>query len=41
IDASKEHRLAEDMVKRLQIKTTSLDLPVASMSGGNQQKVVL
>lgn len=29
------------MVKRLQIKTTSLELPVASMSGGNQQKVVL
>ncbi|RXU03568.1 D-xylose ABC transporter ATP-binding protein, partial [Pseudomonas syringae] len=41
IDARKEHKLAEDMVKRLQIKTTSLDLPVASMSGGNQQKVVL
>ncbi|MCF8980308.1 MULTISPECIES: sugar ABC transporter ATP-binding protein [Pseudomonas syringae group] len=41
IDARKETRLAEDMVRRLQIKTTSLDLPVASMSGGNQQKVVL
>uniref|UniRef100_UPI0030D780FA ATP-binding cassette domain-containing protein n=1 Tax=Pseudomonas sp. RA_35y_Pfl2_P32 TaxID=3088705 RepID=UPI0030D780FA len=37
----KENQLAEDMVKRLQIKTTSLDLPVASMSGGNQQKVLL
>ncbi len=31
----------EEMVKRLQIKTSSLELPVASMSGGNQQKVVL
>ncbi|MGK9522761.1 ATP-binding cassette domain-containing protein, partial [Salmonella enterica subsp. enterica] len=41
INARKETQLAEDMVKRLQIKTTSLDLPVASMSGGNQQKVVL
>ena len=41
INARKETRLAEDMVKRLQIKTTSLELPVASMSGGNQQKIVL
>ncbi|KRP41939.1 monosaccharide ABC transporter ATP-binding protein, CUT2 family [Pseudomonas libanensis] len=41
INARKETQLAEDMVKRLQIKTSSLDLPVASMSGGNQQKVVL
>lgn len=41
INARKENQLAQDMVKRLQIKTTSLDLPVESMSGGNQQKVVL
>jgi len=41
INARKETRLAQDMVKRLQIKTASLELPVASMSGGNQQKVVL
>ena len=41
INARKETQLAEHMVKRLQIKTSSLDLPVASMSGGNQQKVVL
>ncbi|AZF21260.1 sugar ABC transporter ATP-binding protein [Pseudomonas sp. R3-52-08] len=41
INARKETQLAENMVKRLQIKTSSLDLPVASMSGGNQQKVVL
>jgi putative xylitol transport system ATP-binding protein len=41
LNARKETQLAQDMVKRLQIKTTSLELPVASMSGGNQQKVVL
>ncbi|WP_426109561.1 sugar ABC transporter ATP-binding protein [Pseudomonas sp. TWR1-1-4] len=41
INARKETQLAQDMVKRLQIKTTALELPVASMSGGNQQKVVL
>lgn len=41
INARKEQALARDMVKRLQIKVSSLDLPVASMSGGNQQKVVL
>ncbi|QLL16051.1 sugar ABC transporter ATP-binding protein [Pseudomonas chlororaphis] len=41
INARKEQALAQDMVKRLQIKVSSLDLPVASMSGGNQQKVVL
>ncbi|WP_421549036.1 sugar ABC transporter ATP-binding protein [Pseudomonas sp. QD4] len=41
ISARKELQLARDMVQRLQIKTSSLDLPVESMSGGNQQKVVL
>ncbi len=41
INARKENELAQRMVKRLQIKTSSLDLPVESMSGGNQQKVVL
>lgn len=41
INARKENQLAQSMVKRLQIKISSLDLPVESMSGGNQQKVVL
>jgi putative xylitol transport system ATP-binding protein len=41
INARKESELAQSMVKRLQIKISSLDLPVESMSGGNQQKVVL
>lgn len=41
INARKENELAQRMVKRLHIKTASLNLPVESMSGGNQQKVVL
>ncbi|MDQ0654875.1 sugar ABC transporter ATP-binding protein [Pseudomonas cedrina] len=41
INPSKEKALAQSLVKRLQIKVSSLDLPVESMSGGNQQKVVL
>ncbi|SCZ75676.1 MULTISPECIES: sugar ABC transporter ATP-binding protein [Pseudomonas] len=41
INARKEQALARDMVRRLQIKVSSLELPVESMSGGNQQKVVL
>ena len=41
INARKETELAQRMVKRLQIKISSLNLPVESMSGGNQQKVVL
>jgi rhamnose transport system ATP-binding protein len=34
-----ERRLAADYVKRLSIKTASLDTPVGDLSGGNQQKV--
>jgi putative xylitol transport system ATP-binding protein len=34
-------RLLEEMVTRLRIKISSTALPVSSMSGGNQQKVVL
>jgi len=41
ISARKENELAQQMVKRLHIKTASVNLPVESMSGGNQQKVVL
>lgn len=32
---------AEDLVARLGIKTESVDVPVSSLSGGNQQKVLL
>jgi len=41
ISGRKERALAEEMVRRLKVKTASLELPVAAMSGGNQQKVVL
>ena len=34
-------RLVKTMVERMRMKTSSTALPVASMSGGNQQKVVL
>jgi rhamnose transport system ATP-binding protein len=35
----RERVLAADYVKRLAIKTASLDTPVGNLSGGNQQKV--
>jgi ribose transport system ATP-binding protein len=41
LDASKENEKIREMVARLQIKIGSLDDPVSSLSGGNQQKVVL
>ena len=40
IDQKAETSFAEDMVKRLSIKLGGLELPVSSLSGGNQQKVV-
>ncbi len=36
-----ERRGAAPFVKRMNIKAASLDAPVATLSGGNQQKVVL
>ena len=41
IDQKAETSFAEDMVKRLSIKLGGLELPVSSLSGGNQQKIVL
>jgi ABC-type sugar transport system ATPase subunit len=37
----KEKKLLDDTVKLLSIKIISLENPVSSLSGGNQQKVVL
>jgi rhamnose transport system ATP-binding protein len=37
----RERQLAESFVDRLDIKTPSVDVPVADLSGGNQQKVAL
>lgn len=38
---SKANKLAEDYIKLLDIKTASVNTPVSSLSGGNQQKVIL
>jgi rhamnose transport system ATP-binding protein len=41
ISSSSETKLASYWGKRLRLKAASLDLPVGTLSGGNQQKVVL
>ncbi len=41
LNNKKEHEESQKMVDRLNISTTSLDKIVGSLSGGNQQKVVL
>ncbi len=41
IDDNTAYQKSETYVDTLQIKTTSLDIPVDQLSGGNQQKVVL
>lgn len=41
VDRNGEERLAQDQVEALKIKVGGLALPVSSLSGGNQQKVLL
>ena len=41
IDRGAERRAVDEMVRLLAIKAADLDVPVAALSGGNQQKVVL
>lgn len=41
IDKKQEADFSQEMVKRLSIKIHSINHPVSSLSGGNQQKVVL
>ena len=41
IRRSQERSLAQRYVDQLRVKTTSLDTPIAGLSGGNQQKIAL
>jgi ABC-type sugar transport system ATPase subunit len=41
IDTGRERRMALDYFEKLRVKTQSLEMPVAGLSGGNQQKVAL
>jgi rhamnose transport system ATP-binding protein len=41
VDTFAERGLAESLVRRLGVKTASVDEPVGNLSGGNQQKVSL
>ena len=41
VSRKRERALAEEFTNELQVKAGSLDLPVGTLSGGNQQKVVL
>ena len=41
IDREAERKAVEDMIQLLAIRTDGLDIPVGSLSGGNQQKVVI
>ncbi len=41
IDAARERSAAEEWTGRLQVKTESQEMSVATLSGGNQQKVVI
>ncbi|KAB0676886.1 sugar ABC transporter ATP-binding protein [Aureimonas leprariae] len=41
LDVAREKRSVADFVRKLAVKVASLDAPVASLSGGNQQKIVI
>ena len=41
VDRTAETRRVDDMVHQLSIKVSDIDAPVATLSGGNQQKVVI
>jgi len=41
INGRKERQVAKELGSRMRLKTAGFDAPVSSLSGGNQQKVVL
>jgi ABC-type sugar transport system ATPase subunit len=41
ISRSRESQLVHDWIDRLQVRTASTEAPISSLSGGNQQKVVI
>ncbi|HKF72018.1 MAG TPA: sugar ABC transporter ATP-binding protein [Stellaceae bacterium] len=41
VDRASERKLIDQMIELLAIRTDGTDLPVAALSGGNQQKVVI
>lgn len=41
VSMAREYALARDYTQRLELKAAALDQPVAELSGGNQQKVVI
>ncbi len=41
LDTARERAIASDYARRFAIKTASIDAPVETLSGGNQQKVAL
>lgn len=41
LDSKKEREFSEELSKKLDVKTHSIDLPAGALSGGNQQKVVI
>ena len=41
IDGAKERSKVEEMIKLLSIKTAGINVPAGSLSGGNQQKIVI
>ncbi|MDH3675587.1 MAG: heme ABC transporter ATP-binding protein, partial [Anaerolineae bacterium] len=41
IDEAKVDRVAAELVKDFDVRTPSIDLPASTLSGGNQQKVIV